>query len=53
MYQVTTDPEFPGVETGRKEISHDFGYENFKWQATRKITSRLLNNSFQKDYQEL
>jgi hypothetical protein len=49
-YLLTTDPEYPGVETGRKSLGSDWGYEKFKWQAKTKISNHILNNPYKDKY---
>jgi hypothetical protein len=51
-YLLTTDPEFPGVETGRSHIGSNFGYTRFKWQAKKKIADKLISNPYQKVFTE-
>ena len=44
-YYLTTDPEFPGVETGRQEVHRPvWGYTRFKWQALKKISDGVTKN---------
>jgi hypothetical protein len=51
-YYVTTDPEYPGVETGRKHVGGDFGYERFKWGALNRIQRGLRHNPYKEIYEE-
>lgn len=45
IYYLTTDPEFPGVETGRQEIHRrSWGYTRFKWQALKNISDAITKN---------
>lgn len=50
---ITTDPEYPGVETGRRAISGSWGYTRFRRQAVKNIRTVLLDNQFKKVYEEV
>ena len=52
---LTTDPEFPGVETGRSALRKStlyWGYTRYKWQAMRKIANLMLDNEHRDNYVE-
>lgn len=51
-YLSTTDPEFPGVETGRSHLGHKWGYSRFKWIAMRNISKNVIDNPYKKIWTE-
>lgn len=52
IYNATTDPEYPGVETGRQAIGRQCGYTRFRFQAVSKIVNNILDNPYKKVYTE-
>lgn len=53
IFYLTTDPEFPGVETGRVEVyGPKWGYERSKRKALNNIADAILNNPLKKDIPE-
>ena len=52
-YYATTDPEYPGVETGRQHLGNAWGYERFKFQAKNKIANNILDNPYKSSFEEI
>lgn len=51
-YYKTTDPTYPGVETGREELGNAWGYARWKWQAVRQISQHMLDNDYKELFEE-
>lgn len=52
-YMRTTDPTYPGVETGRESLGSVWGYERWKWQAVKRITDHMLDNDYKEEFEEV